>query len=105
VLSSAVVIAPATASADIALSGLPGSKAAVTVTWRRADNSVDAQATQVFTIAAVRLDDPAAVVALVLDAPEEGDTALITTRPADANGTEIANAPFANTLSLSTVAP
>jgi hypothetical protein len=104
VLSSAVEIVAETAAADIALSGLPGSKASVTVTWRRADNSVEAQASQVFTIAAVRLDDPAAVVTLVLDAPEAGDTALITTRPAAADGSEIADAPFANTLSLTTVA-
>jgi len=105
VLSSAVAIAPATASINIALSGLPGSKVSVTVTWRRADNSEDAQATQVFTVAAVRLDDPAAVVPLLLDSPAAGDTALITTRPADVGGNEIANAPFANTLTLATVDP
>jgi hypothetical protein len=104
VLSSALTVAPAAASAEIALSGLPGSKASVTVSWERADNSTDVQAPQVFTVAAVRLDDPAALVTLLLDEPEAGDTALITTRPAAADGSEIADAPFANTLSLSTVA-
>jgi hypothetical protein len=105
VLSSAVVIAPATASVNVALSGLPGSKVSVTVNWQRADNSTEAQEKQVFTIAAVRLDDPAAVVALLLDSPAAGDAALIRTRPADADGNEIANAPFANTLTLAAVAP
>jgi uncharacterized protein DUF4255 len=104
-LSSATTIAPATASINVALSGLPGSKVSMTVAWRRADNSEDVQAKQAFTVAAVRLDDPAAVVALVLDSPAEGDTALVTTRPADAGGNEIANAPLANTLTLATAGP
>ena len=105
VLSSAATIAPATASINLALSGLPGSRVSVTVAWKRANNSEDVQAKQVFTTAAVRLDDPAAVVALALTTPAAGDTALITTRPADTGGNEIANAPFANTLTLSTVVP
>lgn len=104
VLSSVVTVAPATASTNLALSGLPGSKVSVTVAWTRADSSEEAQAKQVFEITAVRLDDPAAVVSLALDAPADGDTALITTRAADAGGNEIANAPFANTLTLSTAA-
>ncbi len=104
VLSSALTIAPATASVSLALSGLPGSKAAVTVTWTRANDTQAVQPKQVFTIAAVRLDDPAALVTLNLDVAADGDTALITTRAADAGGMEIANSPFANTLSLTTEA-
>jgi len=105
VLSSSATIAPAAASIGLALSGLPGSKVSVTVTWTRDDESEEVQARQVFTVAAVRLDDPAALVSLVLDEPADGDTALVRTRPADSGGNEIANAPFANTLTLSTAAP
>ncbi|MCB4768046.1 DUF4255 domain-containing protein [Ancylobacter sp. Lp-2] len=100
-LASAATIAPAAASTKLAISGLPGSKVSVTVTWTRADTSIEVQSKQSFTIAAVRLDDPAAIVALALDAPQAGDGARITMRPADAGGVEVANAPFANTLTLS----
>lgn len=100
VLSSAATVAPATASVGLAISGLPGVKVSVTVAWTRADNTAEVQPRQVFTIAAARLDDPDAVVALTIDAPQAGDKAVITTRAADAAGVEIPQAPPTNSLSL-----
>lgn len=105
VLSSTATVVPAAASVLVALAGLPGSKIAVTVNWTRAGSTRDAQAPQIFTVAAVRLDATGALVTLALDSPEDGDVALIVTRAADADGEEIAESPAANTLTLTVAAP
>lgn len=99
-LSNAATVAPAAASIDLAISGLPGARVSVSVAWTRADNSADTQAAQAFTIAVPRIDDPAAIVSLVLDAPAAGDTAIVSTRAANAGGVPVPNSPFANTLTL-----
>lgn len=102
-LSNAASVKPNTAQVPIALSGLPGSKAAISVKWTRKDATAAAstvQPDQSFTVAATRIDEAAAVVALALDAPKLGDKAVITTRAADATGNAFANSPFSNTLTL-----
>jgi hypothetical protein len=104
-LSNAAIVAPAAVSIDLAISGLPGRRVSVSVAWRRADNSTDTQPAQAFTIAEPRIDDPAAIVPLVLDAPAAGDTAIVSTRAADAAGVPVPNSPFANTLTLATAGP
>jgi hypothetical protein len=105
VLSNTATITPATNSIDLAVSGLPGARASVTVSWTRADATQQTQAAQAFAIASTRIDDPAAVVTLTLDNPAAGDTATISTRAADDTGTAIADSPFANTLTLATAGP
>jgi Pvc16 N-terminal domain len=104
-LSNAASVPPATASVDLAISGLPGTHAAVTVAWTRADNSAEVQPPQDFVIGAVRINDPDAVVVLDLDSPKAGDRAVISTRAADAGGIAIPDSPFANTLTLSVGGP
>ena len=104
-LTNAATIVPATAAIDIAISGLPGEHVSVVVSWTRADDTQEDQAAQGFTIAAVRIDDPAAVVPLVLNAPADGDTALVRTRAADGAGNPVPDSPFANALTLTTAAP
>jgi hypothetical protein len=99
-LSNAATVAPAAASIELAISGLPGARVSVSVAWTRADDSEEIQAAQAFTIAVSRIDDPAAIVTLALDAPAAGDTALVSTRAAAADGVPVPNSPFANTLTL-----
>jgi hypothetical protein len=104
-LSNRMTVAPGTASINLAISGLPGSHAAVSVAWTRADSSVETQVSQGFPIGAVRIDDPAAVVALKLSSPKEGDSAVISTRAASSVGTAIPESPATNTLTLTVAAP
>ena len=104
-LSNAATVPPETGNIDIAISGLPGTRAVVSIAWTRADNSLDTQLPQNFVIGAVRIDDPGAIVTLDLDEPEAGDSAIISTRAADAGGTAIPDSPFANTLTLSVETP
>ncbi|MCB1491850.1 MAG: DUF4255 domain-containing protein [Rhodobiaceae bacterium] len=104
-LTNAATVAPATGTIAMAVSGLPGARISVSIAWTRADSSEDTQAPQSFTVAATRIDDPAATVTLALDNPAAGDTAIVLTRAADAGGALIANSPFANTLTLATAGP
>lgn len=104
-LTNAASVATAATDVGFAVSGLPGARIAVSVSWIRADESQDTQADQVFTIAATRIDDPAALATLTLDNPAAGDTATVFTRAADDAGVAIPNSPLANTLTLQTVAP
>lgn len=104
-LSNAATVAPATASISLAISGLPGTRAAVSIAWTRADNSVEAQPPQDFAVVAARIDDPAAIVELDLDSAADGDSAVISTRAADAGGAAIPDSPLANMLTLTVEAP
>ena len=104
-LSSAATVAPSAADVGFALSGLPGARVAVSVVWTRADASQDIQPDQSFTIAATRIDDPAAIATLTLDAPAAGDRATVFTRAADDAGIAIPGSPLANTLTLQTGTP
>ena len=104
-LSNQTTVAPPIASIDLAIAGLPGTRAVISVVWTRADSTVVTQLPQDFPIASVRVDDPAAIVQLTLDSPGEGDSAIITTRPADSSGIAIPESPMANTLTLSVAAP
>jgi hypothetical protein len=104
-LSNRATILPATDKIKLAISGLPGSRASVSVAWARADSSLEVQEAQPFTIGAVRIDDPAAIVDLDLKAPKPGDSAVITTRAADGGGIAIPDSPVTNTLTLAVAAP
>lgn len=104
-LTNAATVLPATGRVNLAISGLPGTRAVVTIAWTRADNTVETQSPQAFTIGAVRIDHASALVILDLDDPGAGDSAVISTQAADSGGTVIPNSPFANTLTLSVAGP
>lgn len=89
-----------TASVDVALVGPLGNKAAVSVQWTRNGGAIQVQAAQAFTVAAQRLDDPAATVALTLTNAAPGDRAVIIAVPADAAGVPVPGASAGNVLTL-----
>ncbi len=97
-------VTPGAATVEVALAGLVGSRAALTVTWTRADGTPAGQPAQVFPIAAARVDDAASHIQLALTAAAAGDQARIAVQPVLPDGTPVPGAPPGNVLTL-TVGP
>lgn len=105
-LTNRLTILPGSGVVSLALAGPPGERVAVEVAWTRADESTDVQASAALVIGTHRIDDPAAAAqhALALTNPQDGDSAVIRTRPAAPDGTPLAGSPYANALTLTVVA-
>jgi hypothetical protein len=99
-LVSAQAVPAGTAALPMMLAGPPGARVAVTVTWTRAGGAVVLQPVQAFTLAALRLDDPAGQVNLALQSAAAGDRAEVRAVPADAAGVPVPGAVGGNLLSL-----
>ncbi|MCE6970582.1 Pvc16 family protein [Cereibacter sphaeroides] len=99
-LGSTATVPAGTATVKIALAGPLGGRAALTVAWLRAGGASETQAPQAFTIAAQRIDDPAAAVTLALQDAAGGDRATITAEPAANDGTPLPGSATGNVLTL-----
>ena len=98
--SNVRAVAAGTAAVDVALVGPLGARVVLTVQWTRIGGVVQMQPPQGFTVAAQRLDDPAATVALTLTNAALGDRAVIVAVPADAAGLAVPGAANGNVLTL-----
>ena len=98
-LLSRVEIPPGAGSVDVALIGPPGRQAALSVDWTRAGAGAESQEPQIFPVTATRLDADGARLTLALDAPAEGDSAVIRAVAAQ-DGGPVAGAPPGNALAL-----
>jgi hypothetical protein len=104
-LGNARTVPAGTATVSLAAVGPPGQRLSIAVDWVRAGGAVQAQTPQGRTLGHHRIDDPAAVLSVALDAPAQGDRATITARPARPSGSlPLADAPAGNALTL-TVGP
>jgi Pvc16 N-terminal domain len=93
-------VAPNAADVEVALAGRTGGRAALTVTWIRADGSVATQPPQVFAIAAGLVSTPAARIRVALTAAASGDRATISALPAAPDGSPLPGQDAANPLTL-----
>lgn len=79
-LANSMTVAPGTASVDLALAGLPGEKAEITVAWTRS-GGVTEDAKVKRNVQTGQLDAADAAISVPLDNAADGDTAVIFARP------------------------